>query len=214
MATFRAQVILPTVSNLPQDVITNTYSFTELTLVGLEDAANLITPLLADLYEGVYAAGRSMANYVLTTQARVQWYDLSAPAPRVPYILPMTFTPNVAATTVPTEVACVLSFQADRENGEAQARRRGRVYFGGLATNWLTQAGANYPTFNATVGSGIGTAAAAFEVAVRTTTGTRWSVWSPTAGESSFITNGWVDNTPDTQRRRGLVASSRAVWSS
>jgi hypothetical protein len=38
-----------------------------------------------------------------------------------------------------------------------------------------------------------------------------WSVYSPTTGQNNAITNLWVDNEWDTQRRRGLRPTSRSV---
>jgi hypothetical protein len=41
-----------------------------------------------------------------------------------------------------------------------------------------------------------------------------WVAYSPTADEANQITNGWVDNAWDTQRRRGLYYSQRGTYTS
>lgn len=213
MATYRAQVVFPMFTNLPEDVATNTFHFTELTPLGLAAVAAAVTPLLADFYTDVYTAARQMGNYMNPGAATVRWYDLSEPQPRVPLIVPLAATIAVGASTVPTETSCVLSFQGDRAPGIPQARRRGRIYLPALATTWMVgSTTGTFPTFNLLATGGVATAAEALRDAAILVSA-RWSVWSTVDGAATFVTNGWVDNTPDTQRRRGVEPSNRLLWS-
>lgn len=212
MATFRAQVAFPFFSNLPSDVWTNTLHFTELAPLGLAGASALITPLLSDFYETIYAVARPMANYCQPGSATVNWYDLTEPEPRVPIILPLAATITVAASKVPTEVSIVASFQGDRSPGIPQARRRGRIYLGGCGDNMVETSAVNaYPRLTTGVQNAVATACENLITAL-SGSGMRWSVWSPTDQAATIITNGWVDNMFDTQRRRSVNTEFRTLW--
>lgn len=212
MATFRATVVFPMFTNLPEDVITNTFHYSELTPMGLAAAAAAATPKLADFYEAVYAGSLGMANYMNPAIAHVNWYDLSEPAPRAPLTLPLGATIPVVSSTLPTEVATVLSFQGDHVSGTPQARRRGRIYIGAVPNAaMLASSISNYPLFSSAWIAGI-RAGANTHLLPPPIADLRWSVWSPTDGTATFVTNGWIDNSPDTQRRRGIEPSVRTLW--
>jgi hypothetical protein len=38
------------------------------------------------------------------------------------------------------------------------------------------------------------------------------AVWSPSNGDAVPVTDGWVDNAWDTQRRRGIDRTARSTW--
>lgn len=212
MAVFRAQVVFPMFTNIPSDVTTNTFHFTELSPLGLEAAADAITPRLSAFYTNVYGTGREMASYMRPGNAVVHWYDLSAPVPRVPYTLPLNAVISTTTTTLPTEVSCVLSFQGDAESGVPQARRRGRVFLPALTNGVISASAASaYPQF-ASAFLTVVTAQAEATLLDLGVTGMRWAVWSPTDQAATIVTNGWVDNTPDTQRRRGIDPTSRTLF--
>lgn len=199
-------------TNLPTDVMTNTFHWTELTPMGLEAAADAATPKLADFYEAVYAGSLAMASYMQPANAIVNWYDLSQPAPRAPYTLPLGSTVTEAASNMPTEVACVLSFQGDPVSGVPQSRRRGRIYLGGLNHGAIAQGDASlFPQFTTAFTAGVANGASTHLLGAGIT-GLRWSVWSPTTNTAVEITNGWVDNSPDTQRRRSVDPTVRRLW--
>lgn len=212
MATFRATVVFPMFTNLPEDVMTNTFHFTELTPIGLPAAAAAATAKLADFYEAVYNGSLGMANYMNPALAHVNWYDLSEPMPRAPLTLPLGATIPVVNSTLPTEVSTVLSFQGDHVSGTPQARRRGRIYIGAIANQaMLASSTGNFPLFSSPWIAGI-TAGATTHLLPQPTPDLRWSVWSPTDGQATFVTNGWADNSPDTQRRRGISPSVRDLF--
>lgn len=193
--------------------MTNTFHFTELTPLGLAAVSSAITPLIDAFYTTVYGFTNGAANYVQWTNMQVNWYDLSQPPPRAPLSIDFGIPASATVTTVPTEVSAVLSFQGDRVSGVPQSRRRGRIYLGGLGTGWIQPSSSSaFPTLSGTPIATLGTAAETLRDAA-ITAGARWSVWSPTDQEAVFVTNGWVDNGPDTQRRRSVESSNRFLWS-
>jgi hypothetical protein len=212
MPNYRAQVTIPMFSTLPADVVTNTLHFLTLTPTALDEVADAVTPLIADMYEAIYASGRSMGDYMRPALATVNWYDLGQPPPRVPYTLPLGATIPVTATAIPTEVSCVMSFQGAPLPGVPQARRRGRIYLPGISNPWMTVSSTgSFPILSAGAVSAVAAQAGQFRTAVLATAA-RWAVWSTVDASMTEITNGWVDNTPDTQRRRGVEATARTLW--
>lgn len=213
MPTYRAQVIIPHGNGIPADAMTNTLHFIDFVPQPLADLADDVTPIIEDLYEAIYVGSGVSASYYAWTNTRVKWYDLAQPTPRVPYELPMPINVSPTATTIPAEVAAVASFQANREPGVPQARRRGRIYLGGLNSVWMVASSAGAaPRLDPGMLTRCATAFEAFRDAVALTSA-RWAVWSPTDQAASLVTNGWMENDPDTQRRRGAKASIRTSWS-
>ena len=213
MPIYRAQVVLPYKTNMPADVVTNTFHFFGPEPEGTSEMAALWTPRLAAFYTAVYQTA-GIATYIADNSLlHVNWYDIDEPIPRVPVTVPLgAVIDNRDPSTLPSEVACVLSFQQQAPAGQIQARRRGRIYLGGLTQGWLqvgTQIGP--PTFEGGIPVLVGNAANT-NLKDTSTDQSFWGVWSPTNLAFHRVTDGWVDNTPDTQRRRGMVATSRHVW--
>lgn len=209
MSQIRAQITFPFFTNLPTDVITNTLYF-QGSGTFAEDYPDLVAPLNA-FYESCYAIG--IANYIDEALATIKFYDMEQPAPRVPEVESLAFDVTNSVSTVPTEVAAVLSFQGNQVSGVPQARRRGRIYLGGLVPAQLTASAVDaFPILAPAFITDIVDAA---EVLRDTTNGLSigWRVYSPTLGTFAAVSNGWVDNSPDTQRRRSVNASQRTLWS-
>lgn len=213
MPTYRAQVVIPHTNNLARDAITNTFHFIDFVPFTLQETADAVTPLMDTLYTSIYGPTNRSVTHYNWALTEVNWYDLSQPTPRVPYTKPMAITASSTAGTLPTEVSCVVSFQANREPGVPQSRRRGRIYLGGLGNSWMQTGGVGVsPLLAATP---INDAITAFDTFMGAVAGTsaRWAVWSPTDQTASIVTNGWIENSPDTQRRRGVSPNVRATWS-
>lgn len=209
MSQIRAQITLPFFTNLPTDVITNTLYFQGAGTFE-EDYPDLTAPLNA-FYEAIYAIG--MANYIDEALATIKYYDMEQPAPRVPEVVSLGLDVSNSASTVPTEVAAVLSFQGTQVSGIPQARRRGRIYIGGLVAGQITTSAVDaFPILSTAFITDVNDAAEALrDTANGLSIG--WRVYSPTLGTFAAVANGWVDNSPDTQRRRSVAASSRTLWS-
>ena len=203
MPFYTAQMTLKMVSGVTADVAVNSLHF-----VG-SDVPNdpgEIEGGMFSFYDDLvlfYSASVAQNGHTLKV------YNLDDPQPRYPalestYNFPSAPTGN----TLPHEVAIVASFQADRISGTPQARRRNRIYIGPLKDSTVSTSGfvqtANINALNQAMED--------LESFMRTSTAVRWIAYSPTEDNGDFVTNGWVDNAFDTQRRRGRKATVRTVW--
>jgi hypothetical protein len=133
--------------------------------------------------------------------------------------------PGGGTTNLPRECAVVLSLAAahagvaedvpggvpgPKGDTHPAARYRGRIYLGPLNLAAVTQA-ADSPVVNVSMQVAATGAAYALNEAVNVLAGdtSSWVVWSRKDHLLRSITGGWCDNAFDTQRRRGLKASSR-----
>lgn len=203
MAVIRAQVILRTVDNVVENFISNSLAFeVPVTL----DAPDDLTPLIKDFHDDLSGLHSPV---IAQTGHQIKYTSLPGLAPRYPFETDLfDFTTAPSGTALPDEVAICLSFQGQRTAGLPQARRRGRIYFGPLRT---TAATGNRPS--TTLISTLATAAATFGAQVSALgAGYAWGVWSPSDQELVEISDGWVDNAFDTQRRRGVATTSRTTF--
>lgn len=214
MPAIRAQVVVPTVTNLPRDRITNTLYFDNESEGTFEQASDVIALLLEEFYDGVYASPYQPESWLNFAGGWwINFYDMSAPEPRVPYRVDIAGgTIGGTNSVIPSEVSLVMSFHGAHINGQSQARRRGRIYLAGVAAPWLEQetAGA-YPTFVDGVLNRVNTEAEALLDASGTAL-VGWSVFSQVAGTLAHVVGGWCDEAPDTQRRRGQDSNERISW--
>lgn len=204
MSTIRAQVILHTADAVPENYVSNSWCFTDMT-PGTDDAA--ITTMLKDFYDDLTAS--VMSSAITQNGHEVKLSLLPGTPPNYPYF---EGTFNLASpwsgSGLPAELAVCLSFQGARSAGLPQARRRGRVYIGPFGNNANTS---GRPT--AAVMTFIANAATTLKAtAASISAGGGWAVWSPTDGAPVEVDDGWVDNSWDVQRRRGLVYTSRTLF--
>lgn len=208
------QTVIPYKTNLPRDVITNTWSFRDASSnTDLQVAADILNPFVQAFYDGVYNTAHPLYISGGSTW-RNRWYDRSSPPPRVPYILPArTSGGTEEPTSVPAEAAVVLSFQGAPQSGQVQARRRGRIYLGALVDSAIIPSTAvSPPAVNPTFVTRIIAEALSLRDDIIAAGNYFWSVWSSVNNSRTMVDNGWVDNEIDTQRRRGVQASLRNVW--
>jgi hypothetical protein len=220
MGLLRATVTLQHDSGLPEDVSTNTFYFsTAATPPDITDV-DAITEALEDFY-CVTPAGGAAALYTYFSAETAQnghtvtVYDMDDPEPRAP-IDTHTFNlpANPTGDPLPGEVALCLSFQAATQSGQPQARRRGRVYIGRLDTQSMSSGRPD-----TALQQDVALAGQALLDLSDTEADWSWVVYSPTlaaAGDPTpynVVTNGWCDNAYDTQRRRGLLPTSRTTFS-
>lgn len=215
MALLRAQVRLKYYTNLPEDVSTNTLHFvTDDSNLPAVDAISLsqqINFFYGDM--GTPGSNGPFSPVLASSGHKIVWWNLDDPEPRVPiYETDLTTLPrNNTSTGLPEECAAVLSFQADPQSGVNQARRRGRIYLGPLSTVVLSPGSSS--GFSA-IGTVFRTAvidSAVENLLDLNTIPAQWVVNS-TLTLPSIITNGWMDVTFDTQRRRGGRVTGRTVW--
>lgn len=219
---WKAQVTLAWTSGLPTDVTTNTFHF-----VG-EGATDYTLALgwLGTMYTSLGPLFSTIISRA-ADQGTVKFYDLADAKPRPPLSENVFTVPAAGAGGVdlPCECALVGSYQAVPRAGIRQASRRGRAYFG----PWQQAASStDYKRPDATYTDAVRDALAALQTSSEASSLCRWAVYSPTlaggweipggsgppnlAGAVAPIDNGWCDNEWDTQRSRGLAATTRLVF--
>lgn len=208
----RAQLILNGTSGLPEDRFVTTWAF------GAQDGPTP-TDTQIDTVSGALAvfltaAGtgqtRSMAAYLGThvaSPATIKIYRLGDPPPRDPTTYDVPHTTGTGA--MPAELALCGSFYASSN----APSRRGRIYWGPLSSSGNVFDGAATDgdarpalDFREDLLAALATLRDDVEIE-----STPWCVLSGTDGVLRRITNLWVDDAFDIQRRRGLAPTSRLV---
>lgn len=215
MGVTRAQITIPQDNALPADWITNTLYFEN-------DSAHedMNDALIAELSALINAIGPLTGSNTATT-ATIDLYRLEDPEPRVPYLTQTVSRPQGSAVGLPNEVALCVSFQGAVASGQAQARRRGRNFVGPISSstaNFSSTTAGSRPS--ATLMGAVADAYAGLLALAPTTSNPRWVVYSPTidaqpgsslGDATTTITNLWVDDAWDIQRRRGNAPTTRIV---
>lgn len=202
MALLDIQVTLRTSSGIPNDYLTNLWHFDDGEAAEYEEICDEIETF----YNGVRPV---LSAYVIQNGHEIKVYRVSDPEPRAPvYQTTFNFSSAPAGNTLPTEVASVLSYQAAQVSGIPQARRRGRIYIGTLNTSQIGTDG----RLTSTHMGWLEAAAETLLTASNSSTTWKWATHSKVLGSGASVYNGWVDNEPDTQRRRGREATSRLAW--
>lgn len=202
MSAYQVQTVIKTDSGVPADWSTNSWSFEASTDVDMEDALDA----LEDFYNAIRA---SYSSNVEQNGHEFKVYERDDPEPRAPVIeRTWNFTTAPSGNPLPHEVAITMSFQGLRTSGVPQARRRGRIYIGPLNEGVVASTGRP----SGVDLSNIATAGAALITASTAATDWLWTVWSTVNQANVPIANGWVDNSFDTQRRRGRTATTRVTF--
>jgi len=144
--------------------------------------------------------------------ARIQLYNLANPKPRSPLVTDLRQAPGFGPSLYPNEVALVLSYSSTPAPGVLQRRRRGRLYLGPLSSQPSLVAGAtgdNRPSALAMrtlkqAGERMATKAIGDLV--------EWVTLSTIDAVTGKVVKGFVDNSYDTQRRRGTRATNRDTF--
>lgn len=213
MPTGRAIVRFPYDTNVGEDVAVNTWHF--FNPVSIDnfgpDIVGLLDQFYTDVPAGAGAALEAHYSSVIAPTASVTCYDLNDPAPRVPfYEATFNISPPAVQTPLPSEIAVCFSFQADPTSGVPQARRRGRVFIGPLNADALTltsgvaRVDPDLADILRRCGKRLINNAAA--------SGVTWGVFSEVANAFFGVTNGWIDNAFDVQRRRGEATTVRDLF--
>lgn len=189
-------------SGAPNDKAVNVWHFLA------DDENELFTAAYVQVTTFYSAIDGLLSSAVASTGHRARAYDLADTMPRAPVFDDDPGPLTVGVNALPSELACCVSYQAPRQSGLSQARRRGRLYIGPLSAAWVNTDG----TMNATALSTLGTAVQNFLDASQAATTWSWQVYSPTNLASIEVTNAWIDNAWDVQRRRGVEATSRALF--
>lgn len=187
MPDYRIQTAVAGDGQLPRDRVVLTTYFKDNGLT--TDPTNLATSV------------NNVWNVFFNTTVReclTKVYDLADAQPRAPKAEVIVNEGLSPVSTLPREIALCLSYYSERNT----ARRRGRLF---IPIPFKYSAAAARPTtavMNALLAlgdqlSGIGGA------------DVDWSVYSRTTNALHKVSNVWVDDEWDTQRRRGLRAITR-----
>lgn len=230
MATILATVTFEHASGLPEDRYVNTFWFDGPTSSG---ASDIIAANLEDFYNNTNGGAGDLGNYISDVidrtagTSRIKLYDMTTPPAGTPYAdYSFNLDSSGVGNNLPSEVAVCLSFKATASAGGIAARRRGRIYFGPLTDNAIDYVG-QVPRVDATL-TGFLLASANRLHDAAAGGGVPWIVhsraWSgfdkngnPVPSRPAYpatnhlITSGWVDDSFDTQRRRGEASSGRTT---
>jgi len=219
---YRCEVRWKRTTGVASDDQTNTF------FVGTDTGSS------ADLLNSCISMATDMRNFLdnlmplalfdPTILAEVLIFDMLDAEPRIPV---GTFTLSSASLStsqpLPEEVTAVISYYAEPVSGQSMRQRRGRMY---LPTFTVDALDATSSTIwdSTTVGIihdlGIAMKGAAEFYDCALTVFSR--VAAAAAGGSlldqaragaSYVLAGWVDNEPDTQRRRGRPGGTKTAWS-
>lgn len=204
MATYLSQVTIPMDTLVPKDAVMNTWH--------VECSGADLPAARAAWHAALLAFYNNVSDVYSVIVAQNGWvhkmYDLAQAKPRAPVD---TFTFNIATNPtgaeLPHELAICMSYQAARVSGVPQSRRRGRVFLGPIDTGGVTAA-----LVATAMQTTIKTAGAALLASSISSSIFEWIVYSPTSGLGASVTDGWIDNAVDVQRRRGIAATARTVF--
>lgn len=204
MPHFKAVATIKMTTGIPEDDAENVWHFQGLVD---EDTYSDIEIALVNFYDTMRL---EFSGKVAQTGHDITIYNMADTPPRAP-VFQNTFALTSAPSGGPqaSEVALCLSFQGVRISGEPQRNRRGRIYFGPLDTTVVDSDGrpaSAFVTKLAGAGEGI------IDDLATAAHGTLWVVYSTVTGDLVPVTNGWVDNAFDIQRRRGLAPTSRTTF--
>jgi hypothetical protein len=214
MPIYRHQVTYECITGLPEDRFINVLHSNS---ADDADAVDFATDFVATF--GTVQTGQThgATEYLGPAVSRavdaghVEIYDLSDPEPRVAVAsVPFTVLANTGSDVpLPRETSICLSFQANPMSGVPQARRRGRIFFGPLALVACSSDTATGDQQPAEVFLDDLEIALTEFLALRNG---EWVVYSRVLGTGAVVSNGWIDDALDTQRRRGQRPASRRLW--
>lgn len=203
MAIILVQTTLAMDSNIPADAVVNTFHYEDTSgSPGSNTAA--VQTAVQQFYTDI-TTYLSAALSSVTSAHQTQYYNLDDPIPRQPFD-EFNFTNGGGSGSEPPELACCLSYRGLYASGVANARRRGRFYVGPLSTACIAP-----PVLALAFIQALADAGEDLFESINAITDVEAVVWSPTEGAATRITEVWVDNAVDIQRRRGIAASAREV---
>lgn len=210
MPILRAQAYIPFFTGIPRDVLTNTIHFEWDGTGTLALAADEIATRMDEFYEEVYLPTAHAASYMVWEGAYIEVTNLAAPTPRIPEVRLIPIGVSESNSGIPTEVAVVMTYAAAETGGVIRQRLYNRIYLGGLGNAAIADGTAStFPTV--AVGFRDAVALAAEQLQDHNDGAIDWIQYSPTSETARPIVRGWIDNSPDTQRRRSVDETARTA---
>lgn len=211
MSVLRVMFVLEHDSGLPEDQSVNVWHFNSAaaTAAEAEDASDLVVAWY-NTDDGNGHAPRDYLSPVLSGAWSTKVYDLSDAEPRVPMFEDNGSFAVGGTDPMPSEIAVCLSFQGNATSGGNQARRRGRIYLGPLD---VSASDAQIPPRPSPALIESMRAAANNVLLPSNGNDPEWCVYSRVDDIGRPVTNGWIDNAFDVQRRRGERANDRTLFS-
>lgn len=195
MSFYKAQIIVPMDTTLPRDVTVVTPHFN----------CSGGTPTAQALADNLAAKVKTWIGTVVPVTVKI--YDATGLPPHYPLATTSQDSASpVLVSTVPREVALCLSYYSVQN----VRRQRGRLY---LPATWCIKSGGSSGVVQRPTAAIYG-AALNFGTNVlkaQTAIGAQWGFWSERDNQFRAVTNYWVDDEWDTQRRRGLRSTLRVT---
>lgn len=209
MSICAIQVVLKTADGISANYCTNTYH-ADIDRTAISPGPEDLYPIVASAFTGMYGDIFGIFGGLEQNGHEITFYDLSEPIPRVPFYMEnWDFPAAISADKLPSEVSIVSSFKTNREAGKSDRNRRNRVYLGPLRPTTLDESTGRILDNTRTA------IATAFQ-SIASQSGSEddwtWVIYSPTLGESYPVKEGFVNNSFDTQRRRGVASTFRTTW--
>lgn len=204
MTLHRAQAIFDNRSTgIPRDRVVNTFHFWCTKADPDEADGDELRTMLHDFYAAMPGVIVGLAD-----EWRLKLVSIADPAPRLPWYDSPDSIEWAVGEALPAENALVLSFQQELVSGVPIARQRGRIFIGGLKTTVNSAGRVHHDRVVEVAQAASGLLAASDGSSLW-----KWHQHSATTGQHGPVTQGWVDNAFDTQRRRGVSATERWTWS-
>jgi hypothetical protein len=214
-------------SGLPADAVQNSFAWTTGSVPASPAEMDEIGNRIDNFYNAAGTAAVSISHYLSSSidhnnnAHTVDFYDLTGHLNGTPHGSPIRSQPFTLAglpdnTMMPDEVAICLSYHSafgtDPEELGAtrpKARDRGRLYIGPLALNTVVGDAVNQePRVVPACAQTIRDAGVALNTSSVLAT---WCLWSRKDAALKPVTNVFVDNAFDIQRRRGNKATTRIL---
>lgn len=220
-STWSTQCILQYISEIPRDVSMTTWAFRSEATDPTVTQFNELRDAVASVFNGQEGANNPLSTYISgvvsrnSQSARFKAYRQSGGGASGPPEYESGWTlgglGSGSPTAMPLECAIVMSFQGDPITGGVQARRRGRVYLGPWTSTALGST-SNDATISQSMIDRVAASGARLLNWSDSSSNWTWCVWSRTTGLFVPVTNGWINNEWDTQRRREKEATARTLW--
>lgn len=159
-----------------------------------------------------------------TPVSEVMTFDMLEPEPRVPVDVQNNNTVSLTGFQgLPEEVSMVVSYQGVPISGQSMRQRRGRMYLPTFSVNdldattstvWKATAVADVVDMMTAIKNDLEASGCHLVVFSRVAAAAAGgTLLNQARAGATIVNNGWVDNEPDTQRRRGRPGGTKTAWS-